>query len=110
VEEILASWRLPPRDVKYHVPQEVAFRAQTLKREHKRELRLHLLGRSRQGLPVFALQIGTGEKVFLAAANLYAQEAVGTTSLLLLAQNLLKNPAFQPLRDRFMFILLPQVT
>lgn len=109
LEEVLGTLRLNPRDIKYPPPEEVAFRVQSLKKEHKNELRLHLIGRSRQGLPLFALQIEGGETVALAVANVYADEMAGTASLLLLAQNLLKNPSFHPLRQRFTFLLLPQV-
>ncbi|GAB4210337.1 MAG: hypothetical protein Fur006_70740 [Coleofasciculaceae cyanobacterium] len=74
------------------------------------QVRIEKIGNSRDGHPLYALLIGqTDAKPIIAATgNCHAEEAIGTTTILRLAEALVSHPDLKPTLENYAFAFIPQ--
>jgi hypothetical protein len=68
------------------------------------------IGNSRDGLPLYALLIGdiATKPIIAATGNCHAEEAIGTSTILRLAEALVSKDEMKPLLDKYAFAFIPQ--
>ena len=74
------------------------------------QVKIEQIGNSRDGHPLYALLIGqTDVKPIIAATgNCHAEEAIGTTTILRLAEALVSHPEMKTILDSYAFAFIPQ--
>jgi Zinc carboxypeptidase len=80
-------------------------------RDHAPDLvKTEQIGNSRDGLPLYALLIGdiATKPIIAATGNCHAEEAIGTSTILRLAEALVSNDEMKPLLDKYAFAFIPQ--
>ena len=93
----------------YPSPEEVMQKIGILEEKYPEIVTAPTIGRSRKGREIKALIIGQPDKEIIAAtANCHAEEAAGTISLLVLADQLVSNPPITKILETHHFLLIPQ--
>jgi murein tripeptide amidase MpaA len=91
-------------------PSQIQSHLQAIRDRCPDQVRIEQIGNSRDGHPLYALLIGqTDTKSIIAATgNCHAEEAIGTTTILRLAEALVSHPDLKPILDNYAFVLIPQ--
>jgi hypothetical protein len=66
-------------------------------------------GKSRKGLDLLYAEIGRGERVIAVTAAAHADELTGVATSFHLIQNLLSNPAFETILEKYKFVFHPML-
>ncbi|MEG4518356.1 MULTISPECIES: M14 family zinc carboxypeptidase [unclassified Microcoleus] len=91
-------------------PNELLPRLQGICNHNPKQVCFEEIGHSRDGRTLYALLIGdTNNKPIIAATgNCHAEEAIGTTTILKLAEAIASQPDFQPILENYSFAFIPQ--
>lgn len=91
-------------------PDQILSRLQGIYNHNPNQVLIEEIGHSREGHPLYALLIGdTNNKPIIAATgNCHAEEAIGTTTILKLAEAIASQPDFQPILENYSFAFIPQ--
>jgi hypothetical protein len=91
-------------------PDELLTQLQKIYNHNLNQIRIEEIGHSRDRHPLYALLIGdTNNKPIIAATgNCHAEEAIGTTTILRLAEAIASQPDFQPILENYSFAFIPQ--
>lgn len=91
-------------------PSQILSQLQTIRNHNPDRVRIEEIGHSRDRHPLYALLIGdTNSKPIIAATgNCHAEEAIGTTTILKLAESIASQPDFQPILQNYSFAFIPQ--
>jgi hypothetical protein len=91
-------------------PDQILPQIQTIRNDNPDRIRIEQIGHSRDRHPLYALLIGdTNSKPIIAATgNCHAEEAIGTTTILKLAEAIASQPDFQPILENYSFAFIPQ--
>jgi len=109
VLELTKKLRINETNLVYPSPEEVIQKMGILEEKHPEVVTSQTIGHSREGKAIKALIIGQDDKENIAAtANCHAEEAVGTISLLVLADQLASNPFASKALETRRFLLIPQ--
>jgi hypothetical protein len=91
-------------------PDQIQQRLQSIRNSCPDYVRLEQIGRSRDGHPLYALLIGQidSKPIIAATGNCHAEEAIGTTTILRLAEALISHPEMKSILDTYAFAFIPQ--
>lgn len=91
-------------------PNQIQQRLQSIRSSYPEQVQIEQIGKSRDGYPLYALLIGQiGSKPIIAATgNCHAEEAIGTTTILRLAEALVSHPEMKSILDSYAFAFIPQ--
>lgn len=91
-------------------PDQILSRLQGIYNHNPNQVLIEEIGHSRERRPLYALLIGdTNNKPIIAATgNCHAEEAIGTTTILKLAEAIASQPDFQPILENYSFAFIPQ--
>jgi Zinc carboxypeptidase len=91
-------------------PDQILSQLQTICNHNPDCIRIEEIGHSRERHPLYALLIGdTNNKPIIAATgNCHAEEAIGTTTILKLAEVIASQPDFQRILENYSFAFIPQ--
>jgi hypothetical protein len=91
-------------------PDKILAKLQAIKNLNYQQVKIEEIGHSRDRHPLYALLIGdTNNKPIIAATgNCHAEEAIGTTTILKLAEAIASQPDFQPILENYSFAFIPQ--
>lgn len=91
-------------------PDQILLQLQTIRNHNPDRIRIEEIGHSRDRHPLYALLIGdTNNKPIIAATgNCHAEEAIGTTTILKLAEAIASQPDFQRILENYSFAFIPQ--
>ncbi|CAD5915803.1 hypothetical protein L2E69_07795 [Planktothrix agardhii 1806] len=109
--EILQLLQLVNTDGTSHChPDLILLQLQTIRNHNPDRIRIEEISHSRDHHPLYALLIGdTNNKPIIAATgNCHAEEAIGTTTILKLAEVIASQPDFQPILENYSFAFIPQ--
>ncbi|MFB2897542.1 M14 family zinc carboxypeptidase [Aerosakkonemataceae cyanobacterium BLCC-F50] len=110
-DKILDLLQLLNSDAPSHChPDELLTQLQKIYNYNPNQIRIEEIGHSRDRHPLYALLIGdTNNKPIIAATgNCHAEEAIGTTTILKLAEAIASQPDFQPILENYSFAFIPQ--
>ncbi|HBL14948.1 MAG TPA: hypothetical protein DD379_26855 [Cyanobacteria bacterium UBA11162] len=98
------------RGVLHCHPNELLPAVKAIRDRNPNQVRIEEIGHSRDRHPLYALLIGdTNNKPIIAATgNCHAEEAIGTTTILKLAEAIASQPDFQPILENYSFAFIPQ--
>lgn len=109
VFDLTKKLKIDRAQLNYLSPEQVIQKIETLEQKYPKIISAPIIGESRENRTIKALIIGQDDKKNIAAtANCHAEEAVGTISLLLLAEQLVNNPSASKLLETYRFLLIPQ--
>jgi Zinc carboxypeptidase len=91
-------------------PAQIQLQLQAIRDRAPNQVQIEQIGNSRDGHPLYALLIGqTDVKPIIAATgNCHAEEAIGTVTILRLAEALVSNPDMKKLLEKYSFAFIPQ--
>lgn len=91
-------------------PHELLSTLQAVRDRSPHQVQIEEIGHSRDRHPLYALLIGdTNNKPIIAATgNCHAEEAIGTTTILKLAEAIASQSDFQPILENYSFAFIPQ--
>lgn len=91
-------------------PEQLFPQLQVIHDHNPNQVRIEEIGQSRDGCNLYALLIGDIEKnpIIAATGNCHAEEAIGTTTILKLAEAIASKPEFQPILENYSFAFIPQ--
>ena len=91
-------------------PDELLLKLKTIRDHNPNQIRIEEIGHSRDGCILYALLIGDTKKnpIIAATGNCHAEEAIGTTTILKLAEAIASKPEFQPILENYSFAFIPQ--
>jgi Zinc carboxypeptidase len=97
-------------ETKHYHPSQIQAQLQLIHDRSPDQVKIEQIGKSRDGYPLYALLIGQTEAkpIIAATGNCHAEEAIGTTTILRLAEALVSNPDMQPLLEKYSFAFIPQ--
>jgi len=97
------------RVLHYH-PNQLLPQLQTIRDHNPNQIRIEEIGHSRDGCILYALLIGDTKKnpIIAATGNCHAEEAIGTTTILKLAEAIASKPEFEPILENYSFAFIPQ--
>lgn len=77
--------------------------------EFPKDAKLNCDATSKQGRELLCVEIGSGERVIAITGGAHADEPIGTVTCLYLIENLLRNPSFASLLNRYRFVIHPML-
>jgi len=91
-------------------PDKLLPQLQKIYNHNPNQIRIEEIGQSRDGCNLYALLIGDTEKnpIIAATGNCHAEEAIGTTTILKLAEAIASKPEFEPILENYSFAFIPQ--
>jgi Zinc carboxypeptidase len=91
-------------------PDQIQQRLQSIRNSCPDQVRIEQIGKSRDGHPLYALLIGQidSKPIIAATGNCHAEEAIGTTTILQLAEALVSRPEMKSILDSYAFAFIPQ--
>jgi murein tripeptide amidase MpaA len=91
-------------------PSQIQSQLQVIRDRAPNQVQIEQIGDSRDGHPLYALLIGQTETkpIIAATGNCHAEEAIGTVTILRLAEALVSNPDMQTLLEKYSFAFIPQ--
>jgi hypothetical protein len=91
-------------------PSQIQSQLQAIRDRAPSQVKIEQIGDSRDGHPLYALLIGQTETkpIIAATGNCHAEEAIGTVTILRLAEALVSNPDMKPLLEKYSFAFIPQ--
>lgn len=97
-------------DVMHYHPSQIQSQLQAIYALNPDQVKIEQIGNSRDGHPLYAILIGqTDAKPLIAATgNCHAEEAIGTVTILRLAESLVSNPDMKMLLEKYSFAFIPQ--
>lgn len=97
-------------DVKHCHPFHIQSILQMIRDRAPNQVQIERIGNSRDGHPLYALLIGQTETkpIIAATGNCHAEEAIGTVTILRLAEALVSNSDMKPLLEKYSFAFIPQ--
>jgi hypothetical protein len=96
--------------VSHYHPNQLLPKLQAIRDYTPNQIRIEEIGHSRDGCILYALLIGDTDKnpIIAATGNCHAEEAIGTTTILKLAEAIASYPEFQPVLENYSFAFIPQ--
>lgn len=91
-------------------PDQIQQRLQSIRNSCPEQVQIEQIGKSRDGYPLYALLIGQidSKPIIAATGNCHAEEAIGTTTILQLAEALVSHPEMKAILDSYAFAFIPQ--
>lgn len=91
-------------------PEQLLPQLQAIRNCNPSQVRIEKIGQSRDGRNLYAVLIGDTEKnpIIAATGNCHAEEAIGTTTILKLAEAIASKPELQPVLENYSFAFIPQ--
>ena len=97
-------------DVQHIHPDRIEQQLQAIRDRSPDRVKIEQIGNSRNGYPLYALLIGeiATKPIIAATGNCHAEEAIGTVTILRLAEALVSNPKMTSILDEYAFAFIPQ--
>jgi Zinc carboxypeptidase len=97
-------------EVQHIHPDQIEQQLQAIRDRSPERVKIEQIGNSRNGYPLYALLLGdTASKPIIAATgNCHAEEAIGTVTILRLAEALVSNSEMTSILDEYAFAFVPQ--
>lgn len=97
-------------DVMHCHPDQIQQRLQSIRNSCPEQVKFEQIGESREGYPLYALLIGQidSKPIIAATGNCHAEEAIGTATILRLAEALVSHPEMKAILDSYAFAFIPQ--
>ncbi|MGV0029060.1 M14 family zinc carboxypeptidase [Phormidesmis priestleyi] len=91
-------------------PSQIQLPLQIIRDRCPEQVKIEQIGSSRDGYPLYALLIGQMDTkpIIAATGNCHAEEAIGTVTILRLAEALVSNPDMKALLGKYSFAFIPQ--
>jgi len=91
-------------------PSQIQLQLQIIRNRCPEQVKIEQIGSSRDGYPLYALLIGKTETkpIIAATGNCHAEEAIGTVTILRLADALVSNSDMNTLLEKYSFVFIPQ--
>jgi hypothetical protein len=97
-------------EVQHIHPDRIEQQLQAIRDRAPERVKIEQIGSSRNGYPLYALLIGeiATKPIIAATGNCHAEEAIGTVTILRLAEALVSNTEMTSILDEYAFAFIPQ--